>query len=132
MERKEIITTKNAPAAIGPYSQAVRVGEMVFISGQLGIDPAKGELLSGIENQTRQALKNIEAILKTANSLLDNAIKVTVFLRDMNNFSKMNEVYGEYFTKNLPARSCVEVSKLPKEDAEIEIEVIATVYEKNE
>jgi 2-iminobutanoate/2-iminopropanoate deaminase len=131
MERKEIITTKNAPAAIGPYSQAVRVGEMVFISGQLGIDPAKGELLSGIENQTRQALKNIEAILKTANSSLDNAIKVTVFLKDMNNFSKMNEIYGEYFTKNPPARSCVEVSKLPK-DAEIEIDVIATVYEKNE
>ncbi len=131
MKRKEIITTKNAPVAVGPYSQAVRVGEMVFTSGQLGINPLNNQLVEGIENQTRQALKNIENILEATNSLLDNAIKVTVFLRDMNNFSKMNEIYGEYFTKNPPARSCVEVSKLPK-DAEIEIEVMATVYEKNE
>ncbi len=131
MKRKEIITTKNAPVAVGPYSQAVRVGEMVFTSGQLGINPLNNQLVEGIENQTRQALKNIENILEATNSLLDNAIKVTVFLRDMNNFSKMNEIYGEYFTKNPPARSCVEISKLPK-DAEIEIEVMATVYEKNE
>ncbi|MBA7571279.1 RidA family protein [Candidatus Atribacteria bacterium 1244-E10-H5-B2] len=131
MKRKEIINTKNAPVAVGPYSQAVRVGEMVFTSGQLGINPLNNQLVEGIENQTRQALKNIENILEATNSLLDNAIKVTVFLRDMNNFSKMNEIYGEYFTKNPPARSCVEVSKLPK-DAEIEIEVMATVYEKNE
>jgi 2-iminobutanoate/2-iminopropanoate deaminase len=128
MKRKEIITTKNAPVAVGPYSQAVRVGEMVFTSGQLGINPLNNQLVEGIENQTRQALKNIENILEATNSLLDNAIKVTVFLRDMNNFSKMNEIYGEYFTKNPPARSCVEVSKLPK-DADIEIEAIATCVE---
>lgn len=131
MKEKEIIATKNAPAAIGPYSQAVRVGGMLFISGELGIDPANGKLLKGFEEQTEQALENLKAILEAAGSSLDKVVKTTVFLKNMDNFDSMNRIYEKYFPKDCPARCCVEVSKLPK-DAEIEIEVIATVYEKNE
>lgn len=122
--KKEIIKTEKAPSAIGPYSQAVKVREMVFVSGQLGIDPARGNLTKGIENQTKQALENLKTILEAASSSLDKIIKTTIYIKDMNNFSVMNKIYASYFAENFPARCCVEVSKIPK-DAEIEIEAIA-------
>jgi 2-iminobutanoate/2-iminopropanoate deaminase len=123
--KKETIVTKKVPVAIGPYSQAVKVGEFVFVSGQLPIDPSAGKLVEdNIENQTRQCLENIKSILEAAGSSLDKTVKVTVFLKDMNNFSKINKVYERYFTKDFPARCCVEVAKLPM-DAKIEIETIA-------
>ena len=122
---KNIIATKNAPAAIGPYSQAVCVGGLVFLSGQLAIDPATGNLVEGgIQAQTEQSLKNIEAILAGADLTVDNVIKTTVFLADINDFAEMNKVYGEFFTQPYPARSAVQVAKLPK-DAPLEIECIA-------
>lgn len=122
---KEIINTKKAPAAIGPYSQAVKIENLVFTSGQIPIDPATGDFVHGdIKAQTEQSLKNIEAILAKANMDLSNAIKVNVFLKDMNDFVKVNEVYAKYFKEPFPARSCVQVAKLPK-DASVEIEVIA-------
>jgi len=127
---KEIIVTKNAPAAVGPYSQAVKANGMLFISGQLGIVPANGSLLNGIEKQVEQALKNLKAVLEAANSSLDKVVKTTVFLKDMNNFDLMNRIYEEYFAKNPPARCCVEVSRLPR-DAVVEIEAIAE-EDKNE
>ena len=123
--KKEIINTKKAPAAIGPYSQAVRVGDLVFTSGQIPIDPSTGEFVSGdIKAQAEQSLKNIQAILNEANMDFSNVIKVNVFLKDMNDFAKVNEVYASYFKEPYPARSCVQVAKLPK-DAAVEIEVIA-------
>lgn len=122
---KEIINTKKAPAAIGPYSQAVKIENLVFTSGQIPIDPATGDFVHGdIKAQTEQSLKNIEVILAKANMDLSNAIKVNVFLKDMNDFVKVNEVYAKHFKKPFPARSCVQVAKLPK-DASVEIEVIA-------
>ena len=123
--KKEIINTKKAPAAIGPYSQAVRVGDLVFTSGQIPIDPSTGEFVSGdIKAQAEQSLKNIQAILNEANMDFSNVMKVNVFLKDMNDFAKVNEVYASYFKEPYPARSCVQVAKLPK-DAPVEIEVIA-------
>ena len=123
--KKEIINTKKAPAAIGPYSQAVRVGDLVFTSGQIPIDPSTGEFVSGdIKAQAEQSLKNIQAILNEANMDFSNVIKVNVFLKDMNDFAKVNEVYASYFKEPYPARSCVQVAKLPK-DAPVEIEIIA-------
>lgn len=123
--KKEIINTKKAPAAIGPYSQAVRVEDLVFTSGQIPIDPSTGEFVSGdIKAQAEQSLKNIQAILSEANMDFTNVIKVNVFLKDMNDFAKVNEVYASYFKEPYPARSCVQVAKLPK-DAAVEIEVIA-------
>lgn len=121
---QEIVETKKAPAAVGPYSQAVKVGEMLFISGQLGINPANGKLLKGIEKQTEQALENLKAILEATGSSLGKVVKTTVFLKDMDNFNLMNKIYMNYFTEKFPARCCVEVSKIP-EDAEVEIEAIA-------
>ncbi len=123
---KIIISTKNAPAAIGPYSQGVRIGDMVYTSGQLPINIKSGEMPAGIEAQTKQSLENIKSILEEAGSCMNNVIKTLVFLKDMNDFVKMNEVYSSFFTGNFPARSAVQVAKLPK-DALIEIEVIATV-----
>ncbi|SMC19019.1 endoribonuclease L-PSP [Clostridium acidisoli DSM 12555] len=123
---KEIINTKNAPAAIGPYSQAIKFQNLLFTSGQIPINPKTGELVNtNIKEATHQALKNVENILKEAHTSFDNVIKTTVFISDMKNFADVNEVYGEYFVNNKPARSCVEV-KLPK-DALIEIEVVAIV-----
>ena len=122
---KNIIATTNAPSAIGPYSQAISANGMVYTSGQLGIDPATGIIPEGITAQTRQSLTNVKAILAQAGLTMDDVIKTTVFLSDMNNFVPMNEVYAEFFTKgNYPARSAVEVARLPK-DAMVEIEVIA-------
>lgn len=124
---KEIISTENAPGAIGPYSQAVKTGNMVFCSGQIPIDPKTGEFVSSeISEQTEQVLKNLGAVLEAAGSNLNNVVKTTVFLADMNDFTLMNEVYAKYFSENKPARATVEAARLPR-DARIEIECIALV-----
>ena len=124
-EGRMIIYTDKAPEAIGPYSQAVRVGNMVFTAGQLGLDPATMDIVSGgIEAETRQVLTNLKEILKSANSGMSNVIKTVVFLRDMADFPKMNNIYAQFFTENPPARSTVEVAGLPKNVA-VEIEAIA-------
>jgi 2-iminobutanoate/2-iminopropanoate deaminase len=128
MERV-IINTNKAPAAIGPYAQANRIGNLIFTSGQIPLDPATGEI-SGttVETQTEQALENLRAVLEEAGSGLENVIKTTVFLGDMNDFAKMNEVYASFFAgPSLPSRSAVEVARLPK-DVLVEIEAVA-VYE---
>ena len=123
---KNIISTSNAPAAIGPYSQAIDLGSMVITSGQLPIDPATGAFPESIKAQTNQSLSNVKAILEAAGLTMDSVVKTTVFLSDMNNFAAMNEVYATFFSEgNYPARSAVEVARLPK-DALVEIEVIAT------
>ncbi len=122
---REIIYSENAPKAIGPYSQAVRVGGMVFTAGQLGIDPKTGELVSGgIEAETRQALENIKNILSQCSCSLKGVIKTTVFLKDLGDFQKFNKVYAEFFPEEPPARTTVQVAALPK-GASIEIEAIA-------
>lgn len=122
----EKVYTKNAPDAIGPYSQAVKVGGLVFTSGQIAIDPASGEVKAeGIEAQTRQVCENLKAVLEEAGTSLDKAVKTVCFLDDIADFAAFNAVYGEYFTGK-PARSCVEVSKLPK-GVKVEVEVIAEV-----
>jgi len=122
---KEILSTAAAPAAIGPYSQGISAGNLVITSGQLPIDPATGAFAEGgIQAQTRQSLKNVEAVLAAAGLTMANVIKTTVFLKDMNDFAAMNEVYATFFTADPPARSAVEVARLPK-DAKIEIEAIA-------
>lgn len=124
--QKEIISTVNAPAAIGPYSQGVKIGDLVFTSGQLPVNPATGELVSEIKAATKQSLENVKAVLEQAGSSLDKVVKVVVFVSDMNNFGQVNEVYAEYFKENPPARSCVEVARLPK-DALVEIEAVASL-----
>ncbi len=123
--KKEILLGKKAPAAIGPYSPALKVGNLIFASGQIPIDPKNGKMIEGdIEAKTRMVLENLKAVLEPYSIGLENVVKATVFLKDMNNFSRVNKVYGEYFKEIFPARSCVEVSRLPK-DVEIEIEAIA-------
>ena len=123
---KTIVSTKNAPSAIGPYSQGIAAGSMVFTSGQLGLDPATGDFApGGIEAQTRQSLTNVKAVLEAAGSGLDRVVKTTVFLKDMNDFAAMNKVYAEFFSEGgCPARSAVEVARLPK-DGLVEIEAVA-------
>jgi len=121
---KQVIVTPNAPAAIGPYSQGIAAGQTVYVSGQLPIDPATGLIPEGIAAQTAQSLKNIQAILAQQEMTLANVVKTTVFLADINDFAEMNKVYGEYFAQPYPARSAVQVGKLPK-DAPLEIECIA-------
>lgn len=121
---KEVISTTSAPGAIGPYSQAIVINNLVYTSGQLGLDLATGELPDGVEAQAAQSLRNVSAILEAAGTSLDNVVKTTVFLKDMNDFTKVNEVYGTFFSQPYPARSAVEVARLPK-DALVEIEVIA-------
>ena len=124
MER-QVIHTDHAPKAIGPYSQAIRAGDFVFCAGQAGLDPATGNLVSGgIEAETRRVLQNLAVVLKAAGTSLSRAVKTTVFLTNMNDFAKMNAIYAEFFPANPPARSTVQVSRLPK-DACVEIEVIA-------
>lgn len=124
---KEIVAAEKAPRAIGPYSAAVKAGDFVFTAGQLGIDPASGEFVEGgIEEQTRQALENLSAVLEAAGSSLANVVKTTVFLNDMNDFSAMNGVYGQFFTQDYPARSAVQAARLPK-DGLVEIEAVALV-----
>lgn len=124
---KIVISTTNAPAAVGPYSQATKFGQLIFVSGQLPIDPQNGEIVKGgIETQTRQVLKNLNEVLLAAGASLTTVLKTTIFIKNMNDFMKINEVYSEFFNTDPPARSCVEVAKLPK-DALIEVEVIAHV-----
>jgi 2-iminobutanoate/2-iminopropanoate deaminase len=124
---KQIISTKNAPAAVGAYSQAVRSGNMVFTAGQLALDPATGKMLADdITIQTEQALKNLTAVLEAAGSSLANVVKCTVFLQDMGEFAAMNTVYAQFFAENPPARSAVQVAALPL-GARVEIEAIAVV-----
>jgi 2-iminobutanoate/2-iminopropanoate deaminase len=124
--KKIILSSKNAPKAIGPYSQGVRVGDFIFCSGMIPIDPISGEIPSTIEEQTNLAIKNIQKFLEDNASSLKYIVKTTLFIKDMNSFSKINEIYGGYFTENQPARSTVEVSRLPK-DVLIEIECIAVI-----
>ena len=122
---KSIISTSQAPAAIGPYAQAVEANGLVITSGQLPIDPATGAFPEGIQAQTRQSLTNVKAILTQAGTDMDHVLKTTVFLSDMNNFAAMNEVYATFFTEgSYPSRSAVEVARLPK-DALVEIAVVA-------
>ncbi len=122
---KQVVNTDQAPAAIGPYSQALKVGEMVFVSGQIPIDPATGDIVQGdIKAQTRQVLTNLNAVLTAAGSSLEKTVKTTVYITNMDEFSQVNEVYGEFFTDQPPARACVEVSRLPKGVA-VEIDAIA-------
>lgn len=124
---KEIIKTTKAPGAIGPYSQGIRSGNLVYTSGQLPIDMSTGNLVQDdIRKATAASLENVKAILEAAGADLSKVVKVVIFLKDMGDFAPMNEVYGEYFTEAQPARSCVQVAKLPK-DALIEIEAIAAV-----
>jgi len=123
-EGKQVISTPNAPKAIGPYSQAIRTGNFIFSAGQLGLDPSTMELVAGgVEAQTRQVLTNLKHVLEAAGSSLSRAVKTTVFLTDMANFAAMNAVYAEYFPENPPARSTVAVAGLPKGGL-VEIEVI--------
>ena len=122
---KEVINTKNAPGAIGPYSQGIIVGDFVYTSGQIPINPATGVMETDIKVATKQSMENVKAILEAAGTSLENVVKTSIFLKDLNDFAIVNEIYGTYFTENPPARSCVQVAKLPK-DAVIEIEAIAT------
>lgn len=122
---KQEVKTEKAPQAIGPYSQAIKAGGFVFCSGQIAIDPASGELnTGGIEEQTRLVLKNLGAVLEAAGSSFDKVVKATVFLQDMNDFSRMNQVYAEFFKAPFPARAAVQVARLPR-DVKVEIEAIA-------
>lgn len=123
--KREIIHTNNAPGAIGPYSQGIIVGDFVYTSGQIPINPATGVMETDIKLATKQSMENVKAILEAAGTSLENVVKTSIFLKDLNDFAAVNEVYGTYFTENPPARSCVQVAKLPK-DAVIEIEAIAT------
>ncbi|MCJ7715924.1 MAG: RidA family protein [Anaerolineales bacterium] len=123
--KKEIVVAEKAPRAIGPYSVAVKAGMFVFTAGQLGIIPESGDFVPcGIEAETRQALQNLSTVLEAAGSSLKSVVKTTVFLRDMNDFGVMNVIYGEFFTENYPARSAVQVARLPKDGA-VEIEAVA-------
>lgn len=125
--QRQVINSGQAPKAIGPYSQAIRAGDYVFCAGQTPIDPATNNLVEGgIEEQTRRALQNLSLVLQAAGSSLSRVVKTTVFLLDMNDFAKMNAVYAEFFPADPPARSTVQVARLPK-DARVEIEVIATM-----
>lgn len=124
-EVKEVIETKQAPQAIGPYSQARMFGNQLFTSGQIGINPQTGEVVSGgIEAQAKQVMENLKQVLLAAGMGFDDVLKTTVFITDMNNFAAVNEIYGQYFTGKLPARSCVGVASLPK-GVLVEIELIA-------
>lgn len=126
MER-QVVSTSNAPAAVGPYSQAIQISPLVYTAGQLGMDPETKTLVEGgIQAQTRQALKNLKAVLEAAGSSLEQVVKTTVFLQDMNDFRAMNEVYAEFFQTDPPARSAVEVAALPL-GGMVEIEAIAVV-----
>ncbi|WP_084748565.1 RidA family protein [Clostridium mediterraneense] len=123
---KEIIKTDKAPGAIGPYSQGVRIENLIFTSGQIAINPQTGKISESIEEQTKQVLENIKEILEAGGTNINNVIKTTVFLKNMNDFEKMNSIYETYFINEKPARSAIEVSRLPK-DVKIEIEVIAHI-----
>jgi 2-iminobutanoate/2-iminopropanoate deaminase len=124
---KETISTEKAPGAIGPYSQAVKAGNMIFCSGQIPIDPTTGEFVSNnVAEQTHQVLTNLSAVLEAAGTSLNNVVKTTVFLADMNDFTEMNEIYAEFFNDNKPARATVQAARLPR-DARVEIDCIAII-----
>ncbi|MDK2799408.1 MAG: 2-iminobutanoate/2-iminopropanoate deaminase [Clostridiales bacterium] len=124
---KQIVNTDKAPAAIGPYAQANKIGNLVFTSGQIPILPETGEIVQGdIKAQVKQVLDNLQEVLKAAGTNMDNVVKTTIFLKDMNDFAAVNEVYAQYFPQNYPARSTVQVAKLPK-DAGVEIEAVASL-----
>lgn len=123
---KQAMNVAGAPAAVGPYVHAVKTGELIFISGQLGLDPENGTLPEGIEAQTTQSLKNLGTILEGCGSDFEHVVKTTIFLADIADFGKVNEIYAQYFNKEVPARSCVEVANLPKAGL-VEIEAIAAV-----
>ncbi len=123
MKQMKEIKTANAPAAIGPYSQAIVSGNMLYTSGQIPINPATGEIPEGVEAQARQALTNVKNLIEAAGASIDNVVKTSVFIKDMNDFAKINEIYAEFFTEPYPARSCVEVARLPK-DVLLEVETI--------
>ncbi len=124
---KKVIETQSAPKAIGPYSQAIRAGKFLFLSGQIPLDPKTGELVKGdIDQQTKRILENIKGILESQKLGMENVVKTTIFLKEMGNFNRVNEIYGAYFPTSPPARSTVEVARLPR-DVEIEIEAIALV-----
>ena len=124
---KIVISTDRAPAAIGPYSQAIKAGNLLFTSGQIPIEPSTGQVIQGdIQIQTRQVLENLKAVLEAGGSSLEKVLKATVFIKDMNDFVKVNEIFAEYFQENPPARSCIEAARLPK-DVEVEIEAVALV-----
>ena len=123
---KHSFSSDNAPKAIGPYSQAVRVGDLLFLSGQVPLDPATGQLIEGdISAQTRRVMDNLDAVLKSAGLSFADVARTTIFLADLNDFAKVNEVYGSYFTEPFPARATVQVARLPK-DARVEIDAIAS------
>ena len=125
--QKNIIETTQAPAAIGPYSQAVKTGNLLFVSGQIPLNPQTGTLITdGIEAETHQVMKNLQAILTAAGTTLEAVVKTTIFLKSMDDFANVNTVYASYFTGNYPARETVEVSRLPK-DARVEISVVAAI-----
>jgi len=127
MSTQEVISTNKAPGAIGPYSQAIKCGSFVFVSGQIPIDPSTGEFVAGgIKEQTDQVLRNLSEVLFAAGSSLKQVVKTTVFVKDLNDFAAMNEVYAKYFSENKPARATVEAARLPR-DARVEIEAIALV-----
>ena len=123
---KQAISSPNAPKAIGPYSPAVRAGQLLFVSGQVPLDPATGQMVEGgIADQTRRVLDNIGALLKAADRSFADVVRTTIFLADMNDFGAVNEIYGQYFSEPYPARATVQVARLPK-DARVEIDVIAS------
>ena len=129
MSEREMIVTEKAPTPVGPYSQAIKVNGMIFTAGQIGLDKPTGVLVQdSIENETRQVLENVKAILTAAGSSMSEVLKATVFITDMKTFPKMNSIYGQYFNENPPARSCVEVGALPR-GARVEIETIAVSKE---
>jgi 2-iminobutanoate/2-iminopropanoate deaminase len=119
----EQVSTNKAPAAIGPYSQAIKVGNLLFTSGQIPIDPATGNIPKGVEAQAEQALTNVKNLIEAAGASIDNVVKTVVFIKDMNDFAAINAIYAKYFTEPFPARSCVEVARLPK-DVLLEVETI--------
>jgi len=122
---KHIIKTKNAPAPIGPYNQAIKTETTLYVSGQIGLDPKTGKLIDDtIENETEMVMKNLKAVIEEAGLMMENIVKTSIFISDMNNFAKINEVYGTYFTKDFPARETVEVSVLPL-NVNVEISCIA-------
>ncbi|AOY57537.1 MULTISPECIES: RidA family protein [Desulfococcus] len=127
--KRSIVRTSDAPQAIGPYSQAVKTDTLVFVSGQIALDPATGSLIdSDIRTETRQAMTNLGNILIAAGSSLDKVVKATLFIRNMDDFAMINEVYGEFFSTDPPARACVEVARLPK-NAHVEVEAVALLNE---
>jgi 2-iminobutanoate/2-iminopropanoate deaminase len=127
--KKKVIQTERAPKAIGPYSQAIQAGDFLFLSGQVPLDPKTGELVKGdIRQQTEQVLENVKGLLESQRLGMEEVVKVTIFLKNIDNFNQVNEIYGSYFPTFPPARSTVEVARLPR-DAEIEIEAIALIHD---